>query len=231
MAWTTPLLTWHDRFSKAYAVLREELWEDEEAALTPVFSVITAFSSMLVLSASVLLLASLQPWLLGLGDSSELPPNLQVKVTPRSDGDVIITVIFVSHKVALQDMVLQLYDGEGRWMLADSLGLKWDSPEGYQGLDITWYGQADKRGPAHGGAYLEPDAAETRMTEIFQGKDDTGTSIPVWSADNDFDGKLSVGDLLYLDSSILKEMQLAEFKVGLKHSPSEVQVLTLDISV
>ena len=173
--------------------MKRMLLNDEEG-VSPVIAVI------LMVAITVVLAAVLYVWASSFIQSGESSPILVMDSTKRSDGSYQISVISISAKKDIEAFQFYLKDDLSRTQQDGEVGLQNISGQ-WHGVDITWDGKTSSRADENGGAYADTTQAQKRIDGVQAGSQTSGNyqkaegTISVYFYDNDFDGKLTPGDI------------------------------------
>jgi len=186
--------------------MKRKQWDDEEG-VSPVIAVI------LMVAITVVLAAVLYVWASSFLQQGEAAPIMQVSCQKDSNNNYRCNVIKISSNQDLEAFQYFLKDDGGLTKQFGEIALQNVSGK-WHGIDETWdddgtadtnqgNDKADRHADA-GGAYTDPAQAQIRIDAVQAGTQGTvdyqksdGT-ISVKFHDNDFDGKLTAGDLFYV---------------------------------
>lgn len=153
------------------------------------------------------------------GESS---PILVMDSIKRSDGSYMISVISISAKRDLEAFQFFLRDENGRTHQDGEVGLQ-EIGGRWHGIDITWDGKTMQRRESNGGPYDEPAEAQVRIDEVKAGHSSRYSqltkgegTISVYYYDNDFDGKLTAGDIFNVKGNSYSHTADDEWSFDLK---------------
>lgn len=196
--------------------MKRMLVNDEEG-VSPVIAVI------LMVAITVVLAAVLYVWASSFIQSGENAPIMVMDSTKRSDGSYQISVISISAKKDIEAFQFFLKDELGRTVQDGEVGLQNISGV-WHGVDITWDGKAASRADDNGGAYTDNAQAQERIDDVDAGNSPSGTAyqkgegvISVYYYDNDFDGKLTAGDIFNVKGNGATHTADDDFEFELKY--------------
>lgn len=192
----------------------------DEEAVSPVIAVI------LMVAITVVLAAVLYVWAASFIRTDAPTPTVVATSAKGSDG-YTLNIITVTDKAPLTSFHFYLKDETGRTYQEDRVGLIPDTrSDDWVGCDATWDGKADEREDENGGAYSNVTAAQARIDELADGQDDGGQYLSVTFYDNDFDGKLTAGDMFKVKGNQDHHLANDDYSFNLKYTVSGENSLT-----
>jgi len=133
-------------------------------------------------------------------DPAYQTPAVTLRESFHDELDYSILIVKATPSFPLNRTMVFLYDPAGTEIESHFIDLHYDSEERMQGIDITWDNRTDVAYQIsdRNYVYVDPIATQARIDQVMNGSDENA-SIRLSFIDNDENGRISPGDVFYLD--------------------------------